>query len=108
MTTDKCVRYSKLPRPWQHLLRIFQSINHGRVEHIEIVNGSPVFVPYPTLVYEFKRGGDFAPRPEMELRDFQVGRDICELISVVSSIEKGVIRFIEVRHGLPHRMAVEK
>ena len=48
----------------QRLLRLFQAINFGRVEELEIRDGEPEFSPAPRVFVELKLDANDGPRPE--------------------------------------------
>jgi len=89
------------------LVRLFQTINFGRIEELEIRKGEPQFSPAPRVFMEVKLDSDDGPRPESRLRDFALRRQIERFFEQVARLEDGTIERIEVRHGLPFRMIVE-
>jgi len=93
------------PARRQLLLRL-QSINFGRLENLRLQDGEPL-LETATTVREIKFGGDNAPRPETDLMDFQLKAQIIELFSHFDRIRDGVVRLLEVKHGLPFKMNVE-
>ena len=94
------------PARRQLLLRL-QSINFGRIENLRLQGGEPV-LETATAVREIKFGGDNAPRLEAALTDFQLKAQIIELFSHFDRIRDGVVRLLEVKHGLPFKMNVEE
>jgi hypothetical protein len=89
------------------LVRLFQTINFGRIEELEIRNGEPQFSPAPRVFVEVKLDAEDGPRPESRLSDFALRRPIERFFEQVTRLEDGTIERIEVRHGLPFRMIVE-
>lgn len=89
------------------LVRLFQTINFGRIEELEIRNGEPQFSPPPRVFVEVKLDSEDGPRPESRLSDFALRRPIDRFFAQVARLEDGTIERIEVRHGLPFRMIVE-
>lgn len=61
-----------LSAPSQRLLRLFQTINFGRVEELEIRNGEPRFSPAPRVLVELKLDREDGPRAERQLGQFQL------------------------------------
>jgi len=99
------LKSSLSPARRQLLLRL-QTINFGRIEDLRLQNGEPL-LETATTVREIKFGGDNAPRPEADLTDFQLKAQIIELFSHFDRIRDGVVRLLEVKHGLPFKMNVE-
>ena len=89
-------------------LRRLQSINFGRIENLLIQDGEPVFDSSSRIVREIKFGGDNEPRAEAELPDFHLKTQVIELFAHFDRIQGGVVRLIEVKHGLPFKMNVEE
>jgi hypothetical protein len=97
---------SSLSAGRQRLLEMMQVLNFGRIEHLSITAGEPVFHPPPKVTREVKFGADNGPRPESSLDDFVLKVEVRELFDAITEIGDGVIERIEVRHGLPFRMIV--
>lgn len=89
------------------LVRLFQTINFGRIEELEVRSGEPQFSPAPRVFVEVKLDAEDGPRPESRLSDFALRRPIERFFEQVARLEDGTIERIEVRHGLPFRMIVE-
>jgi len=100
-------RFSQLSPPRQALVRLFQSINFGRVEDLEIRRGEPVFSPPPLVLLDLKLDAVEEPRHEHGLRDFDLCEEIRRLVSRLDEIENGCIQRVEVRAGIPRRLIVE-
>lgn len=91
----------------QRLVRLFQSINFGRVEELEIRNGEPEFSPAPRVFVELKLDVADGPRPESRLGSFQLRSQMERFFTQISRLKDGTVEVIEVRHGLPFRMVIE-
>ena len=95
--------------PSQRLLLIkMQQLNFGRIEGLAVRRGEPVFDPPPRVVREVKFGGENGPRPEMAKQDFALKAQVRELLTQLEAMGDGVVRCIEVKHGLPFKMTVEE
>ncbi|MCK4873632.1 MAG: hypothetical protein KAS72_12995 [Phycisphaerales bacterium] len=88
------------------LLEMMQELNFGRIENLRIRAGDPVFNPPPRRVYEIKFGGDNGPRPEAEIGDFALKRQVQDLLVQLDRIGDGLIEVLVVKHGLPFSMQV--
>ena len=97
-----------LPPDGVRLVELMQRLNFGRVEGLAVADGEPVFAPPPRVVREVKFGAENGPRPEMAKADFALKAQVRELFAQMEAMGTGVIRTIEVKHGLPFRMTVEE
>jgi hypothetical protein len=86
-----------------------QRMPYGRIEHLSIKNGDPVFSPPARFVRDIKLGSaESGPRPELESADFLLKREHIELFDTFSRIADGLIDCIEIKAGLPFRITVEQ
>ena len=91
----------------QRLLRMFQAINFGRVEELEIRDGQPEFSPAPRVFVELKLDVADGPRPESQLDRFPLRAQVERFFTQIARMKEGTVEVIEVRHGLPFRMVIE-
>ncbi len=91
----------------QRLLRLFQTINFGRIEELEIRNGEPEFNPPPRMFVELKLDAADGSRPESRLNRFPLRSQVERFFDQISRLNDGAVEVIEVRHGLPFRMVIE-
>ncbi|HOK47303.1 MAG TPA: hypothetical protein PLK67_15285 [Bryobacteraceae bacterium] len=101
------MQFADLSPAWQRLLRLFQTINFGRVEELEIRNGEPVFIPGPRVFLELKLDAADGPRPERRLDRFELRSQVDRFIEQIHRLSDGTVERIDVRHGLPFRMVIE-
>ena len=99
---------SSLSRPKTKLIEWMQRINFGRIEGLVVRGGEPVFDPPPRVVREVKFGAENGPRPEVAKADFALKAQVRELLAQLEAMGDGVVRCIEVKHGLPFKMTVEE
>jgi hypothetical protein len=97
-----------LSTPRQKLVEAMQRIAFGRIEQLHIREGDPVFEPPPRLVQEIKISGDGEVQPEVAGSDFVLKKQIVELFQRLAQLRNGVIEAIEVRHGLPCRITLQR
>lgn len=90
------------------LLTEMQRINFGRIEALSVRRGEPVLDPPPRVVREIKFGGENGARPEVGKADFELKAQVCDLFTQLEAMGDGVVRCIEIKHGLPFRMTVEE
>jgi hypothetical protein len=84
-----------------------QRTNFGRIEGLEIRNGEPVFQPAPRIIKDIKIGGENGSRPELATEDSVLKSSVVELFDYLSRIGDGRLESIEVKHGVPFRLAFE-
>jgi hypothetical protein len=86
-------------------LSIIENLGFGRIERLSILDGEPCYDPPPRIVQVLKLAADQgrAPRnsPDTIEKTFQ------ELFTALSRLRVGVVD-IEVRHGLPFRMTLDR
>jgi hypothetical protein len=83
---------------------LMQKVNFGRIEAFAILDGEPDFTLPPQVLREFKPGGENGPRPETELADFELKREVVELFEHFGQLKNGVVHSLEVKHGLPFKV----
>jgi len=99
---------STLSAPRARLVEVMQRVNFGRIEHLAVRDGEPMFDPSPRVVREIKFGGDNGPRPEAIKPDFALKSQVRDLFAQLEALGDGVISCIEIQRGLPFRMTVEE
>jgi len=99
---------ASLPPARRRLVTLMQELNFGWIENLRVRGGQPVFDPPPTVVRQVKFGGENGPRPEVAWEDFVLKAQVRELLVQMEAMGDGVIRCIEVKHGLPFKMTVEE
>jgi hypothetical protein len=88
-------------------VELMQDLNFGRIEHLTIVDGEPVFDPPPTVTEDLKFGGEHGPRPESNIGDFALKVQVVELFFQFDRLGTAGIDVIVVKHGLPFSMSRE-
>ena len=91
----------------QRLVELMQDVNFGRIENLVVKDGQPV-LSSPRVVREVKFGSENGRRPEASIEDFALKEEVVDLFNHMDELQDGVIGVLEVKHGLPFRMAVEK
>jgi hypothetical protein len=104
---ERMSRFSELSGPRQALVRLCQSINHGHIEALRITDGEPTFNPSPTVLVDVKLDQDEGPRPEIELRDFELCGELLRLMSRMDQVKHGKVARLEIRGGVPRRAIFE-
>jgi hypothetical protein len=100
---------SSLSTPLRRLIETMQRTNYGRIEGLTIRDGQPVFEPPPRLIRDVKLGAaDNGPRPEIHASDFVLKREHIELFENLERVGDGIADCLEIKAGLPFRMAMEE
>jgi hypothetical protein len=101
------IHFTDLSPGQRRLLRLFQAINFGRIDELEVRNGEPQFSPLPRVFVELKLDVDDGPRPESRQQHFPLRSQVGRFFAQLAQLRDSTIERIEVRHGLPFRMVVE-
>lgn len=107
MPVPQPTRFQQLSVPRQALVRLCQSINFGRIEHLEIRRYEPVLDPAPQVFLDVRLDTEDTARPELELTDFILPEEICRLMTHLNAINDGKIERIEVRAGIARRLILD-
>lgn len=97
-----------LSAPRLQLVRLFQTLNFGRIEGLVIRDSEPVLDPAPRTIREVKFGGDNAARDERDLQQYLLKSQVIELFEEFDRLQNGTIAAIEAKHGLPFRMILQE
>ncbi len=102
-------RFSGLSAPRQTLVRLFQSINYGSVQALEIRDCEPLLSgPGPNVLVDIRLDSEDPGRDELALGDFALCAEVLRLMSLMHQIRNGRISKIEVRAGIPRRITLER
>jgi hypothetical protein len=88
-------------------VRLCQATNYGYINQLLVKDSEPVLTPPPSVLLDVKLDSDEGPRPELELTDFVLSREVIRLIDLLDEVTYGHIDRIEVRAGIPLRILVE-
>lgn len=105
---NQTARFSQLSASRQAFVRLFQSINFGYIEGLEIRAGEPVFNPAPIVFAEVKLDACNEPPPEIDLPDFELRSEVTRLMAELDRLADGLIERIDVRYGIPRRVLIER
>jgi hypothetical protein len=106
---DKSLLFCHLSPPRQHLVRLFQSINYGYLQDLEVRDCEPIFSGCgPIVLVDVRLDSEDRPRDELALADFALCAEICRMMSLLDRVENGRMSKIEVRAGIPRRITMEK
>jgi hypothetical protein len=90
------------------LVELSQENPFCRILALRVRAGEPSFTPPPTIVRKLKIGAANAPRPEAALPDFWLKKQMIELLEIIAELGEGEIQAIEIVHGLPLLVEIER
>jgi hypothetical protein len=71
---------------------------------IVVRDREPVLTPETEIFYDVKLDGKDGPRPEQNLSDFELSREVVRLFAKLDAIRNGVVKRLDVHAGLPRRI----
>jgi hypothetical protein len=99
---------SSLSTNQSRLIDLLQNNPFCRIECLQVGGGEPLFSPPPRVIQKLKMGAENRPRPESTLPDFWLKRQAIELLETIAELGEGEIRSIEIAHGLPLMVEIER
>jgi len=85
-----------------------QEVNYGKIHHLQVRDGEPMFTPMTRVERHIKFGADNRPRPEGVLEDFALKGAVVELFETLKRLGDGTIKHLEIKGGLPFGMTVDE
>jgi hypothetical protein len=98
------LRLSEVSTARQVFVRRCQRLHFGTIRGLEVHDREPVFGTTTEVLHDLKLDGDETPRPEQDLGDFVVCKEIRRLFSMLDAFRNGTIETVEVRGGVPRRI----
>ena len=105
------VRYDNFQRlspARKRLVRIWQVSGFCTLSDLTIRDGEPILDPRPRVIDHYKFPGQNGPRPEAALEDFTLKTEAREFFECLDRIKDGTVIQLDIQHGLPSRMQVER
>jgi hypothetical protein len=99
---------SSLTDRQQLLVDLIQEHPFCRIAGLQVRGGEPSYNPQPQIIQKLKMGADNSRRPEADLPDFWLKAQIVDLLNTIAELGDGEIRSIEVQHGLPLLVEIER
>src|SRR5258708_29342335 len=100
--------FLQLSESRQNLVRLCQSVNYGKIHDLSVRDREPILkCPAPAVFVDVRLDVEEQPREEISNADFALGAEVTRLMPLLAKIENGKIIKIEVRAGLPRRVALE-
>jgi len=103
-SSSRALRFSELSPERQKLIRLCQSTNFGSIRGLEIRQGQPILDPPPVVLIDLKLDGEDPPRPEINLGNFGLSREVVRLMDRLNELVNTTIDTLEVRAGIPRRV----
>jgi hypothetical protein len=82
-------------------------LGFGRFEDVRIESGEIILDPWPTIVRGVKFGTDSPAAPRTPSANFPLKQQVVEFFQYVRAVDKGEIRFLEVKHSIPFSMEIQ-
>jgi len=99
VTTTRPTSTRDLRASEHEFLGAMKELGFGYFENLEIIGGELILVPGPIAIRHLKFGPS---EPHQEFKgEFELKAVQIEFFSLVRNIQKGKIRNLTVRHGLP-------
>lgn len=102
------IRICALAPNVRRLVYLMQETYFGTIEELYVAGGQPVFDPFPSVIKEYKFGGESKQRLEKKPIDFVLKSEVLEFLHEVRQLGECVISRLEIRYGLPFRMYVKQ
>lgn len=84
---------------------LIEDMEFGRITSLRVSDGLPVFDPPPKIYYDVK----LKPTPSAKRKaNGELPDEIINLTLQLRLVEDGIVESIEVKHGLPFRIIVER
>ncbi len=104
----EALEVASLPSEGKRLIRLMQEIRFGRIGSFPVRDGDPDLTDPPNVIREIKFGGVNGPHQRTGDQDFALKSQVVEMFAEFEKLGDGVVLWLEVKHGLPFRMAVEE
>ena len=86
---------------------IIQSLGFGSIEHLCICSGLPCYQPEPRVIQSIKLDGETERQIDRNCVDLDLKKEFEGLFDQLNQLGDCLVD-IEVRHGLPVRLVVER
>ena len=97
----------RLNRDQRQVVEIITALGFGVIERLSIREGSPCCEPAPHVIQMIKLDSGPGHQPDANGIGPALKKEFQELFEQVKRVREGIVD-IEVRHGLPFRLIVER
>ena len=98
-------RFDGISAARRQLVTTMQTLGFGRIEGLRIRDREPVFAPSPKIIREVKFGSDDSNSFRSE-GDFYLKAQVVDLFREFDRLRDDTILLLEIKNGLPFKMAV--
>ena len=91
----------------RRFVTVLQQLGFGHLESVKISSGEVVLDRALTLVQVLKFGAAES-QPPSSSADFELKKSMADLFEYIRGVDDGVVRRLEIRHGLPFAMEIER
>ena len=102
------INKTSLNAPQQQLIELMQRIYFGRIVHLRVIDGHPAFTADTRIERDIKFTGESSTRPPNTTGDFTLKQEVWALLAHLAALGDGLIRQLEIKHGLPFLMRIEE
>jgi len=88
-------------------LEIIEVLGFGAIERLLIRGGVPCYEPEPRIIQTIKLGPERERQPNLNSADVTLKKEFESLFGHFTRLRDGIVD-IEVRHGLPFRLVLER
>lgn len=107
-SSRQLINKSDLCESERQFVELLQDLYFGRIEELHVLDGKPAFDPAPRIVATLKMQAETRVRDESRLRDFSLKQSVVLLLLLMRQMGDGKILIIQVRHGLPVTVEIER
>jgi hypothetical protein len=98
---------SSLNPAQRQTLEIIESLGFGSIERLSVRGGLPCYEPEPRIVQAIKLDSEPERQPDHSCTDLTLKKEFESLFDQLSRLGDANVD-IEVRHGLPFRLVLER
>jgi hypothetical protein len=91
----------------RQIVDIIQSLGFGSIEHLCIRGGLPCYEPEPHIIQTIKLNEETERQIDRRCADLTLKKEFESLFDHLYRLPDGIVD-IEVRHGLPFRLVLER
>jgi hypothetical protein len=103
--TTAVVHSAQLSPARRRLVSLIRDVHFGRIEELQVRQGQPLFSPPPRVIRTVKVAGSKATKPSQR-DDAELKRESLDVLRELEALGDGVVRRIEVAHGVPLFMEI--
>ena len=102
------VRRHALSPARQRLVALLQDVRFGQIQDLLVRRGEPVFDPTPRVLRSIRLGQAADEPTERSSGNCLLRAEVIDMLAQLSELRDGIIRRIDVKHGLPISLVFEE